>query len=300
MTEPRPRSRDALAYLLITVASLCWTGNHVLGRAIAGKIPPIAVSTLRWVVPSLLLLPFALPHVRRDWPALRSHLGVIAFLAISGGAVFGAIQYVGLNYTTAINVSVLNSVGPVLIVAASALIFGDATSGRQILGILISLAGVVVIICKGDPGVLRSLSFNWGDVIIAINMAIFAIYSAVLRLRPKIHWLSFTFAMAAISGIVSLPAFALEHLSGRTLPLTTETFAALAYFTIFPSVVAIVTWNRGVDLIGPNRAGAMLHSIALYSAIFSSIFLGERLFAFHFAGFALIIAGVWLAVRRLD
>ena len=300
MGDHSPLRRDAVAYGAIALAALCWSGNHVLGRAIAGHIPPVAISMLRWAIPALILLPFALPHLRRDARVLRDHIWIIAVLATMGGAIFGTLQYVGLQYTTAINVSVLNSVAPVFIIAAGLLMFGDAVSGRQIVGIAISLTGVLAIVAKGDPGVLAGLDFNWGDLIILFNQGIFAVYSAYLRLRPKIHWLSFTFAMAAISALVTAPAMIVEHWAGYRMPWTWETLAVIGYVSIFPSVVATIAWIRGVDLIGQSRAGALLHLIAIFSAVLASLLLGERLMPFHFAGFGLILCGVWLAAHKAD
>jgi drug/metabolite transporter (DMT)-like permease len=298
MHDGRQRGHDITAYLFVALAALFWSGNHVIGRAVAGHVPPIAMSTLRWIVPALLLAPFAAPHLRRDWPLIRAHFGLIAFLSLSNGAVFGTLQYIGLQYTTAINTSVLNSVAPVLIVLAGMLLFGDRTSLRQMGGILVSLIGVIVIVAKGDLAILAGFAFNWGDLIILFNMGIFAVYSAYLRLRPKIHWLSFTFALAVISSLAMIPVWALEHGSGTRLQATWMTAATLAYVTIFPSVGALVCWNRGVEMIGPGRAGAILHVMALYSAVLASVFLGEALRLFHLAGFALILGGVWMAARK--
>lgn len=298
MLEQQPRARDGVAYLLVAIAALCWSGNHVVGRAIAGHVPPIAISTLRWAVPALLLLPFAWRHLARDWPLVRRHWPLIVLLSLLNGAIFGALQYVGLQYTTAINTSVLNSVAPVMIIVASWLLFGDRIAIRQLLGVLVSLTGVLVVVTKGDPAVLLGMTFNAGDLIILFNMGVFSAYSALLRLRPAIHWLTFTFLLAFVSAVASAPAMALEHLSGYQLQLDATTLAALAYVTIFPSVVAVVAWNKGVDMIGPGRAGALLHLIAIYSAVLASVFLGEALRPFHFAGFALILGGVWLAARR--
>lgn len=290
--------REVAAYAAVALAALCWSGNHVLGRAIAGQIPPVAISMLRWGIPALLLLPFALPHLRRDARALWDHIWIIAALAAMGGAIFGTLQYVGLQYTTAINVSVLNSVTPVLIIAAGLMIFGDPVSWRQMLGIAISLAGVLAIIAKGDPAVFAGLDLNWGDLIIVFNQVVFAVYSAMLRLRPQIHWLSFTFTMAVISALVTAPAAGIEYWSGSRMPWTWETLAVIGYVSIFPSVVATVAWIRGVDLIGQGRAGALLHLIAIYSAVLASLLLGEHLMPFHFAGFGLILGGVWLAAHK--
>jgi drug/metabolite transporter (DMT)-like permease len=181
------RSSGSIAYALVAIAALCWSGNHILGRAIAGHVPPFAISTIRWLLPALILWPFARPYLARDWPAIRQSWKLILFLGIIGGALFGALQYVGLQYTTAINVSVLNSLAPVLIGAAGVALFGDRLTGRQMLGIAVSLAGVLVIISKASLAALGNFGFNWGDLIILFNMAMWAVYSACLRLRPSIN-----------------------------------------------------------------------------------------------------------------
>ena len=294
--DEKPKA-GALPYVLLALACLFWAGNHVAGRAIAGHVPPLAISTIRWAVPTLLLMPIAWPHVKRDWPVMRQHWWVLIWLPAIGGGLFGALQYVGLIYTTAINVSVLNSLSPVLIAAAGGLLFRDRLTLVQATGVAVSLAGVLAIVARGDPAVLRQMSFNWGDLIIVFNMAVFGIYSACLRLRPQIHWLTYMQVMAIVSTLVSLPFFIAEHASGDVLRPTFVTLAALAYASIFPSLAANVFWNRGVEAIGPNRAGAMLHLVALFSALLAGFFLGERLHAYHFAGFALILAGVWMAAR---
>ncbi len=284
-------------YALLTLAALCWAGNHVTGRASAGHVPPLAISTARWVIPVFLLLPFAVGPLRRDWPAIRAYWKTLVLLSAIGGGVFGALQYVGLQYTTAINVSVLNSLSPVLIAVSGALLFRDHLRPIQAFGVATSLAGVLAIVAKGDPDVLRHLSFNWGDLIIVFNMAVFGVYSACLRLRPRIHWLSFMFIFAVVSSLVTIPFGINEYLSGHVLTPDLATVAMLAYAAFFPSLIANVAWNRGVELIGANRAGAMLHLIALFSAVMSGFFLGEVMMPYYYAGFALIVSGVWLAAK---
>lgn len=297
MAEPKPLGRDIAACLLVALAALCWAGNHVIGRAIAGHVPPIAVSTIRWIVPALLLLPFAARHLARDWPLVRAHWKILVVLSVLNGSIFGALQYIALHYTTAINTSVLNSVSPVLIILASWLMFGDRVSVRQAAGVTTSLLGVLAVVTRGDAQVLAGLALNAGDLIILFNMLVFAVYSAALRLRPTIHWLSFTLVFAIVSAVALLPAAIAEHALGNRLQLDRTTLATLAYVTIFPSLVAVASWNRGVELIGPGRAGAMLHVLPIFSAVLATAFLGEALQPFHFAGFALILAGVWMAAR---
>jgi drug/metabolite transporter (DMT)-like permease len=298
MSTSDVRSSSTQAYFLLALAGLCWSGNHVIGRAIAGHVPPVSLSALRWVTPFLIMLPFASRHFSRDWPLIRQHWKVLMVLGLSGGAVFSALQYVGLQYTTAVNVSVLNSLGPVFIVMAVAIMFRDTLRPTQLLGIGISLTGVLFIVTRGELASLLEMSFNYGDLIILFNMVVWSIYSAFLRLRPAIHWTSFMAVFAFIGAVGTLPFAVHEFTHGIRFQPTLTTFLAIAYVSIFPSLVSYMSWNRGVELIGANRAGALLHLIPLYSAILAGIFLGEHLSSFHIVGFALILGGVTLAARR--
>lgn len=298
MSTSDVRSSSVQAYALLALAGLCWSGNHVLGRAIAGHVPPVSLSALRWVAPCIIAGVLARQHFGRDWPEIKSHWKAMLVLGLAGGALFSTLQYVGLQYTSAINVSVLNSLGPVFIVAAVAIMFGETMRPIQMVGIAVSLAGVLFIVARGDPVALLGMSFNAGDLIILFNMAVWAVYSACLRFRPNIHWTSFMFVFALVGALGTLPFAVHEHLQGFHFQPTMPTFLAIVYVSIFPSLVAYLSWNRGVELIGPNRAGALLHLIALYSAVLAGVFLGERLAAFHVIGFALILGGVTLAARK--
>ena len=294
---PAARGFFGNPYLLLALASLCWSGNHLMGRAIAGHVPPLTISTLRWLLAAAILYPFLRPQLRRDWPEIRQHLGVLTYLSLLGGGVFGALQFVGLQLTTALNVSVMNSLGPVFIAAASAAMFRDRLTGGQFAGIVISLLGVLAIISKLDPAVFSDLSFNIGDIIVFLNMVLWAVYSASLRWRPKIHPVSFMFMFCLISGTAMLPAMAWEYSTGFVLQPTVLTFSAIAFVTIFSTIVAFACWTRGVELIGPNRSGVFLHLIPIFSALLTGALLGEPLMGYHVAGFALILLGVWCAAR---
>lgn len=285
-------------YLLLAFAALFWSGNHIVGRAMAGEVPPVGVSMLRWLLPLAILWPLVRPHLARDWPLIRAHWGAMLWLSITGGALFSALQYVGLQYTSALNVSVLNSLVPVLIVGVGALMFRARIGVVQLGGIALSSIGVLVIIARGQADTLRQLAFNWGDLIIVFNMLLFAVYAACLRLRPPINGWSFMFALAAISVVTTLPFAIWEALAGVTFKATWLTFGAIAYVSIFPSVVAFAAWNRGVELIGANRSGPFLHLVPIYTAVFGTALLGEVLALFHIVGFGLILGGVWLASVR--
>lgn len=285
-------------YFLLSLTALLWSLNHIVGRAAGGHVPPLALSTLRWTIPSLLLLIFARPLIVRDWPVMRSHWKIMLWLGLIGGALFTSLQYVGLQYTSALNVSVLNSLVPVLIVATSAVLFRDHVTPVQMTGILASSIGIIVIVAQGTLATLLHLSFNWGDILIVINMLMFAIYSVYLRMRPSIHPLSFLFALGALSALFTLPFAISEASAGYTLKLDWLTVGAVGYVGIFPSLVAFFCWNRGIELIGANRAGPFLHLTPVYTAIIATTWLGEQMHVFHIVGFVLILGGVWLASRK--
>jgi drug/metabolite transporter (DMT)-like permease len=294
----RGRREAVQAYGLLALASLCWSGNHILGRAIAGHVPPLGISTARWLVPALVLWFFAREHLRRDWPAIRQHWRVMLLLGLTGGSIFTVLQYVGLQYTSALNFSVMNSLAPVFMVLAGAIAFFDPLHARQILGIAVSLMGVLAIIAHGDVEALAELRLNRGDIIVVISIAVWSVYSAFLRLCPGIHWLSFLFVLGVISSAGTLPLAVWEHVSGYAFQPTWLTAVAVIYVSIFPSVVGFAAWNRGVALIGSNRSGPFLHLIPVYSVVLASLFLGEQLMLYHVVGFVLILIGVWLAARE--
>lgn len=283
-------------YLLLSFASLCWSGNHIVGRAIAGEVPPLGLSTIRWFIPALILWPLARPHLRRhDWAVIKRHWGIVLWLCITGGALFSAMQYVGLQYTTALNTSVLNSLVPVLIVVAGLVLFRDRVTMVQAFGITTSLCGVLVIVSRASLDTLMTLAFSRGDLIILLNMAVFSIYAAYLRLRPNVHWLSFMFMLAAISAVTTLPFFIAETVSGYPMHANRQTLLALGYVAIFPSVLAFAAWNRGVEVIGANRSGPFLHLVPVFTAVLGTLLLGETLALYHVLGFVLILTGVWFA-----
>ena len=288
---------QAAAYFLLPLAAACWAGNHVIARAAGGHVPPASLAVVRWAVVALVVLPFALANVRSDWPKLKRSGGLMLLFAITGGGAFGTLQFVALHFTTALNMGVVGSVAPAFIVAASWILFGDRLGPLQLLGVLISLSGVVAIVSRLDLNRLASFSFNGGDLIIIANMVLWAVYSACLRLRPNIHPMTFMLAMAVIAGLGNVPFAGLEYLFGYRLQPTTLTLATLLYAAFITTLLAYVAWNRGIDIVGAPRASAFLHTIPLFSAILATTILGETVEAYHVLGFLLIIAGVSLAAR---
>jgi drug/metabolite transporter (DMT)-like permease len=296
-TVPRFLRSQAAAYFLLPLAAACWAGNHVLARAAGGHVPPASLAVLRWIIVALLVLPFACAHLRRDWPRIRARPGLMVLFAIAGGGAFGTLQFVALHFTTALNMGVVGSVAPAFIVAASWILFRDRLTGSQLLGVLVSLTGVLAIVSRLDLDRLAAFSFNGGDLIIIANMAFWAVYSACLRLRPDIHPMTFILSMAVIAGLGNLPFAVLEHTFGYRLQATELTLATVLYAAFITTLLAYIAWNRGVDIVGAPRASAFLHTLPLFSALLATTVLGETIETHHVLGFALILAGVTLAAR---
>jgi drug/metabolite transporter (DMT)-like permease len=286
------------ASLLLTLTMLFWAGNSVVARGIHETVPPIALAWLRWTLAAIIVLPFAWPHLRRDWPVIRANWPIILLLGSIGAGTFIAIYYYGISKTSAINALVINSAVPLLIPLAAFAMYRERINRFQALGIGLSLIGVLEVLFKGDLQVLAALDLNYGDLWVLLAMVVWAVYTALLRKQPPIHWLSFAAISFCIASLINLPIFIGEHLLYRQIHWTPQGVMAILYVGTLPSATAQIFYIRGVELIGASRAGVFLHLIPMFGAIMAILFLGEALHMYHFAGFALILAGVWLASRR--
>src|SRR5215467_13748370 len=226
------------AYLLLSLTSLFWSGNVVLGRFVAAYIPPIMLSVIRWGGAFVVLLPFAARHLARDWPLIRQHFGLLTLLALTGFSAYNTMAYYGLHFTTAINGLLLQSVAPLFVAVWSFVLFRDRLSLRQAAGITISMTGALVIVGRGDLGVLARLEFNVGDLMILGTLVFYALYTALLRVRPAMHPLAFLASIIAASAALMVLPAGLEVATGHVPALTPGTFAAFGYLAIFPSVLA--------------------------------------------------------------
>ena len=285
-------------YPLLALATLFWAGNFVLGRAVSGEVPPVGLAFWRWFGGALIIAPFALPHLRRDWTAVRARWPIVLVLGILGIAVFNTLIYAGLGRTTAIKALLLQSIQPLVIIIFSFLIFRDTVGPRQLLAVTISLIGVVVIIARGDLGVLATLAFNSGDVLVFIALICYAAYTALLRLRPRVHPLSFLLVIFTVGFALLFPLYVWEGLAGRPMRLTPVTVGAVGYVALFPAIVAYICFNRGVELLGANRAGHFFHLQPAFGVVLAMLFLGERFQPYHAAGISLIAAGILIATIR--
>jgi drug/metabolite transporter (DMT)-like permease len=284
-------------YLLLSLTSLFWAGNIVLGRYVAGHVPPMTLSCIRWIGAFIMLWPFARPHWRHDWPALRAQWPLMVVLSATGFAINNALSYWALQYTQALNALLIQSSGP-LFVALWSLLFGVRLTWAQFAGIAISLGGVLIIILRGDFAALAGIRLNKGDVMFAGALLAFGLYSALMPRRPVTHQLSLI-AFTTLCGALLLLPFSIWELStGFRLQFDPLTVATMAYVMIFPSTLAYLFFNRGIALIGPNRAAPFFHLVPVFGSAMAILLLGEQLQLFHLIGYALVLAGVVIASRQ--
>jgi drug/metabolite transporter (DMT)-like permease len=288
----------AQPYLLLALTALFWSGNIVFGRFIAESVPPVTIAFIRWAGAFLLVLPFAWHHLKRDHETLRRHFWLMSAITISGISAYNTIAYWGLNYTQAINALLLQSTNPLHIALWTLILFGDRLTAKQWIGVSISLTGVLVIISRGDPAVITGMRFNIGDILIFLALTTNGIYSALLKRRPDVHPLSFMAFTMGWGAAWLIPLLAWEVATVRIAVFNTTTVPILIYIFVFPGLLAYFFFNRGVELIGPNRAAPFLHLIPVFGSVLAILFLGERPQLFHGVGYALVLCGIAIATRK--
>jgi drug/metabolite transporter (DMT)-like permease len=294
--RPATRLGGIYPYLLLSLCMLLWAGNWVLGRALRDTMPPIAMTFWRWTVAALVLAPFAVPRLIGKGSALRRSWPLLLALAITGGALYQVAVYFGLRHTEAVNAVLLNAASPLTIVLAAWAIDGDKITARQVWGTVISLTGLAIVLGRGEPAQLLALHFSIGDLAILAVMPLWAFYTVMLRRRPmEIDNLSLIFLLGIFGTAALAPAYAFESLYIRAPSLTWSTVAAPLYTGCCASAAAYWCWNRGAELVGPNRAGFTTYLMPAFTTVLAVLLLGEEVHIFHIVGIATILFGVWLS-----
>lgn len=291
----RPR---LLAYALLLVAIASWGAAWAAARAVYQEVTPFALVFWRWLLAAVILYPIAARHLRRDLAAALAGWKWLVFFGISGMAAFPMLGYLGLRHTTAVNASLLNASLPLFMIPTAWLIRRDTVRRRQLAGLALSLAGSLVIVSAGDLAAIASLSLNPGDLLILAAVALWALYTVLLDRRPKMHPLSFTFFGIVVAVAFSAPFYGYDVLSGSTIPINMRTVSAIGYLAVFPSVIAYLCWNHAVPIVGPNVSSFFNPLVTVFGTLAAVLVLGERIHAFHLAGFVLVLAGLLLTARR--
>lgn len=285
-------------YLMLSLMSLFWAMNIVLGRFVAGHVPPFALTFCRWAGTFLVLVPFAWPYLVRDWPVIRRNLPLLLLLAFTGFAFNNALSYWGLQHTQALNALLIQSSGPLFVALWSLMLFGVRLSWMQAAGIGVSLLGVLVIVLRGDLAALAAIQVNAGDISFAAALFVFGLYSALMPKRPRINPLSLIAFTTGMGAVMLVPLVGWEISTGDHLKIDTLTISTVVFVVLFPSTLAYIFFNRGIELIGPNRAAPFFHLVPVFGSVMAIMLLGEKPELFHLVGYVLVLAGIFTASRR--
>lgn len=288
--------QQARAFALLGFVMMLWAGNAIVGRAVREDVGPFTLAFVRWAGACLVLAPFALRPVARDWLEIRKAWKPILLLGLLGIGAFNALLYSGLQHTTATNTLLLQAAIPPAVMLFDRLLFGARAGSLQVLGVAASVLGVAVIVFEGDPAAALRLHFGLGDVLVLGAVVAWGLYTVLLRLRPPISPVSLI-ATTFLIGIVTMaPLAAWEWQAGRTIHWSVPVAGAFLYVSLLPSLLSYFIYNSAARTVGPARAGQAITLLPLFGALLSALLLGEKLHGFHFAGMALILAGIALGI----
>ena len=286
----------AMPVLMLTAASIFWAGNAVMARAVFEDIEPFTLTLFRWLLAIALLLPFTWQHVRRDWSAITAAWGILSVLAILSVSIYATTMYIAAPTTEAINISLVGSITPAVVVLFSWLMNNERITLKQGVGFMIGLAGVIAVIARGEFENLTDLQFRVGDLIILVGVVSWAIYSILLKRYPlEMHSMSLLSAIFVIGTLAIVPFFVWEIAATGTVHVNLPGLVAIVYGAVCMSILSYVFFIRGVQALGPNKANAFGYLSPLFAALLAVAILGEAIRSYHFVAFILICLGVFLA-----
>ena len=294
------RNKNNLAYILLVLTTLFWSGNFIVGKAASTfEIPPFSLNFFRWLFAGLILMPFTIKELIDKKNYIFSNLGFFIILGITSITIFNSIVYYSLYYTQVISGVLMISTIPVWIIFISSMLNIEKTNIFQIIGVALSLTGVIFIITKADINLIKNLDFNKGDLTMVIAMFSWALYSSLLK-KKKYQISQITLLQVVIiTGLVFLiPIYFIEMNMGNLIKLGKPFYLTLTYVVLFPGLASFFFWIKGIGIIGANRAGAFLHLMPIFGAIMAMIIFDEKFMFYHFLGAVFIIAGITLSNKK--
>jgi len=295
-------NKNNLAYMLLVLTTLFWSGNFIVGKAASTfEIPPFSLNFYRWLFAGLILIPFTFKEILKKRNYILDNIGFFILLGITSITIFNSAVYYSLYYMQVISGVLMISTIPVWIMFISSILGIEKTNKFQIIGVILSLLGVLFIITKSDLEVIKNLAFNRGDLIMAIGMFSWALYSALLK-KKKYEISQITLLeVVIISGLIFLiPIYILEMNIGNQIELGKPFILTLSYVVIFPGLAAFFFWIKGIGIIGANRAGVFLHLMPVFGSIMAIILFDEKFMIYHFLGAIFIIAGITLSNKKIN
>ena len=294
------KNKNNLAYLLLILTTIFWSGNFIVGKAASMySIPPFSLNFYRWFFAGLILMPFTIKEIINKKEYIFKNIGFFIILGITSITIFNSIVYYSLYYTQVISGVLMISTIPVWIIFISSILKIEKTNIFQIIGVALSLTGVIFIITKADLELIKNLDFNKGDLTMVIAMFSWALYSALLK-KKKYEISQITLLeVVIISGLIFLiPIYLIEMSMGYTINLEKPFYLTLGYVVFFPGLASFFFWIKGISIIGANRAGAFLHLMPIFGAIMAILIFNEKFMFYHFLGAIFIVSGITLSNKK--
>lgn len=283
-------------YVYAIVATAIWSGNFVIARGLSDQIPPVTLAFSRWAVAALVLLPFVVSRLVREWPVVRAHLPYLAVTALLGMTLFNTLIYIAGHTTTALNLTLIAISFPVFVLLLVRLFEGERVGMTRSCGIVAVIAGVLLLITKGDPAVLRTISFSRGDLLMLAAAFVFAVYNLLVKRKPPgLSFWPFQLCTILLGLLFLAPFYAWESWATGPILWRETTVIGVLYAGICASLAAFGLWNNAIFLIGPARAGMLYYTLPLFSGVWAFLLLGEQITALHLGCAVLIVSGIFVA-----
>tara|TARA_B100001175_G_scaffold234206_1_gene200597 strand:- start:4182 stop:5084 length:903 start_codon:yes stop_codon:yes gene_type:complete len=292
---------NKLAYLLLVLTTLFWSGNFIVGKAASiYEIPPFSLNFYRWLFAGIILLPFTFKEILQKKNYIFNNIGFFIILGISSITIFNSAVYYSLYYMQVISGVLMISTIPVWIMFISSILGIEKTNKFQIFGVILSLLGVLFIITKSDLNLIKNLDFNKGDLIMASGMFAWALYSALLKKKSyEISQISLLEVVIIIGLIFLVPIYILEINLGNPLIVNKPFVLTLSYVVLFPGLASFFFWIKGISIIGANRAGVFLHLMPIFGSLMAMILFNEQFMFYHLLGAIFIVAGITLSNKSI-
>ena len=294
--------QNTKAYIMLVCATLFWSGNFIVGKfAFLTNIPPLSLVFYRWLLVWLILLPFTFKEILKFKDTILNNLPLLFFLGFTSVGLFNSFTYLSLIHTQVINATLFNTAIPAVIILLCFLFNIEKTNKFQILGLIISVIGILSIITKLDIEILLSLNFNKGDIIMVGGVITWGIYSTLLKKKKfTLPLLTLVHVICTFGLICVLPQFLYEFSQGQIIKIDINLFYTLIFLALFPSIGSYYCWAGAVSIIGANRAGIFLSLIPLFSTIMAIAIFNEKFQFFHLIGAILIILGLFLSNKEIN
>ena len=290
-----------LAYIFLFLTVTFWAGNFVVGKfASLYEVPPFSLNFYRWFFAWLILAPFTLPEIIKKKDYIIDNYKLFIVLGVTSITIFNSIVYYSLNFTQVISGVLMISTIPVMIMFFSSIFKIEKTNIFQIIGVILSFLGVIIIITKANFEILKNLNFNKGDITMVIAMFSWAIYSTLLkRQKYEISQLSLLQVVMSFGLVFLIPVYFIEYQLGFRITLDKPFYLILSYVVLLPGLASFILWIKGISLIGANRSGVFLHLMPILSAIMAMIICNEKFMFYHMLGACFIITGILLSNKKV-